>query len=63
MLYAYLTPGEVEFDDVAVKQIVPASPGEQAKTRRPSSESDITVKEMKENERRSRESKGEKGRQ
>jgi hypothetical protein len=58
MLYAYLTPGEVEFDDVVVKQIVPASPGEQAKTRRPSSESEITVKEMKENERRSRESKG-----
>lgn len=28
MLYAYLKPGEVEFDDVIVKQIVPASPGE-----------------------------------
>jgi hypothetical protein len=57
MLYAYLQPGEVEFDDVIVKQIVPASPGEQAKVRRHSSESKITVKEMQENERRSRESK------
>jgi hypothetical protein len=57
MLYAYLTPGEVEFDDVVVKQIVPASPGERAKTRRHSRESKITVKEMQENERRSRELK------
>jgi hypothetical protein len=57
MLYAYLTPGEVEFDDVVVKQIVPASPGERAKVRRHSSESKITVEEMHENERRSREVK------
>ncbi|NLF09999.1 MAG: hypothetical protein GX594_18770 [Pirellulaceae bacterium] len=28
MLYAYLKPGEVEFDDVIVKRIVPVSPGE-----------------------------------
>jgi hypothetical protein len=57
MLYAYLNPGEVEFDDVAVKQISPASPGNAAKVRRHSSESKITVKEMEENERRSRETK------
>jgi hypothetical protein len=57
MLYAYLSPGEVEFDDVVVKQVSPASPGKDAKVRRHSSESKITVKEMEENERRSRESK------
>ena len=47
----------VEFDDVVVKQIVAASPGEQAKVRRHSSETKITIKEMEENERRSREAK------
>ena len=56
MLYAYLHPGEVEFDDVVVKQIVPASPGESAKVRRPSSQSKITVRQMQEDERRSRQS-------
>ncbi len=57
MLYAYLAPGVVEFDDVAVKQITASSPGEQAKVRRHSSETKITIKEMEENERRSREIK------
>jgi hypothetical protein len=57
MLYAYLSPGEVEFDDVVVKQISPAAAGDAAKVRRHSSESNITVKEMEENERRSGESK------
>jgi len=60
MLYAYMSPGEVEFDDVVVKQIVPASPGESVKTRRHSSESKITIKEMEENDRRSRELKDKK---
>ncbi len=60
MLYAYLSPGQIEWDDVVIKQIVPASPGEAAKTRRPSSESGVTVKEMEENERRERELKKEK---
>jgi hypothetical protein len=60
MLYAYLNPGEVEFDDVAVKQISPASPGNAAKVRRHSSESKITVKEMEEDERRSKEAGSEK---
>lgn len=55
MLYAYLSPGAVEFDDVVVKQILPASPGEAAKVRRPSRESPITVEEIEQNERRSRE--------
>ncbi len=52
MLYAYLTPGTVEFDDVIVKRIVPASPGERLKVRRPSSQSKVTVEEMEANERR-----------
>jgi hypothetical protein len=53
MLYAYLSPGEVEFDDVVVKQIVPPSPGEQAKVRRPSRETNVTVEEIEQNKRRS----------
>jgi hypothetical protein len=57
MLYAYLSPGEVEFDDVVVKQVVPPSPGERAKVRRHSRESKITVKEVEEDERRSRDLK------
>lgn len=61
MLYAYMVPGVVEFDDVVVKQIVPVSPGEQAnKVRRHSKETKITVKEMEENERRSKEMKAQK---
>jgi len=54
MLYAYLAPGVVEFDDVMVKQLLPASPGKQAKTRRHSSESPVTVEEMEANKRRGR---------
>jgi hypothetical protein len=60
MLYAYLSPGEVEFDDVTVKQISPAPAGNAAKVRRHSSESKITVKEMEEDERRGREESGKK---
>ena len=60
MLYAYLSPGAVEFDDVVVKQIVPPSSGEKAKVRRPSKESDVTVKEMQEDEQRGKESKDQK---
>ncbi|MBN2021869.1 MAG: hypothetical protein JW809_03670 [Pirellulales bacterium] len=55
MLYGYLGAGAVEFDDVVVKQIVPASPGESAKTRRHSLETRTTLKEMEENRRRSEE--------
>ena len=47
-------PGTVDFDDVVVKQIVAASPGNQAKVRRHSLETKITIKEMEENEHRSR---------
>jgi hypothetical protein len=47
MLYAYVGAGTVEFDDVVVKQIVSAPPGEKAnKMLRPSAESKVTVEEM-----------------
>ena len=55
MLYAYHYPGVVDFDDVIVKQIVAASPGDQKKVRRPSSESNVTDEEIEANQRRSRE--------
>jgi hypothetical protein len=55
MLYAYHYPGVVDFDDVVVKQIVAASPGDRKKVRRPSSESNVTDEEIEANQRRSRE--------
>ncbi len=57
MLYAYLGAGVVEFDDVVIKQIVPPSPGASHKERRHSLETGVTMKEMEENERKSRELK------
>jgi len=57
MLYAYLGGGVVEFDDVVIKQIVPASPSESKKELRHSMESDVTIKEMEENERRGAEAR------
>ena len=57
MLYSYLGAGVVEFDDIAVKQIVPASASDQKKDPRHSQDSSVTIKEMEENERRARESR------
>jgi hypothetical protein len=57
MLYGYLGAGEVEFDDVVLKQIVPASPGSEHKEPRRSLGTKVTLKEMEENQRRSREAK------
>jgi hypothetical protein len=57
MLFAYWVPGVVEFDDVVVKQIVPAPSAAQPKVLRHSTDTKITIKEMEENERRSRELK------
>lgn len=54
MLYAYIGAGTVEFDDVVIKQIVPPSPGEKAKERRHSLDTGVTIEEMQENERKSR---------
>jgi hypothetical protein len=56
MLYAYLGGGVVEFDDVVVKQIVPP-PKNLKKDPKQSQATKVTVKEMEENERRSREAK------
>jgi len=57
MLYAYHPAGVAEFDDVVLKQIVPASPGDTAKNRRHSLDSDVTIKDMEENERRGAEAR------
>lgn len=57
MLYAYLTPGIIEFDDVVVKQIVPPPADHAPKKPRLSSESDVTIEDMKEDNRRSEELK------
>ena len=59
MLYGYLGAGAVEFDDVVVKQIIPASPGDLVKQPRQSLESGVTVEEMEENERRGKDEKTE----
>jgi hypothetical protein len=59
MLYGYLGAGAVEFDDVVVKQILPASPGDLVKQPRQSLESGVTVEEMGENERRGNDEKTE----
>jgi hypothetical protein len=56
MLYAYLGAGEVDFDDVIVKQIVPPSKNEKPKELKHSTASDVTIEEMEENQRRSKES-------
>jgi hypothetical protein len=57
MLYSYLGGGVVEFDDVVVKQIVPASASDRMKTPRHSIETQVTIEEMEEAERRSREAR------
>ncbi|MHB1033167.1 MAG: hypothetical protein ACYC35_03995 [Pirellulales bacterium] len=61
MLYAYWPAGTVDWDDVVVKQIVPASPSVKLKEKRPSLETKVTTKEIEEQERtlREREKKGE----
>jgi hypothetical protein len=57
MLYAYLGAGEVDFDDVIVKQIVPPPSSGKPKELKHSSATGVTIKEMEENERRSKEAK------
>ena len=57
MLYAYLGAGVVEFDDIILKQVVPASASDQKKERRHSQDSAVTLKEMEENERRVRDAR------
>ncbi len=62
MLYAYLGGGVVEWDDVVVKEIVPASPSQSKKQLRHSLDTKITIEEMKENEARGRDAR-QRGRQ
>jgi hypothetical protein len=57
MLYAYLSAGVVEFDDVVIKEIIPASPSEQKKVRRHSTDTKVTIEEMEENEARGKEAR------
>jgi SLA1 Homology Domain 1 (SHD1) protein len=57
MLYAYLGAGVVEFDDVVLKQIVPAVPGESKKVPRHSMESGVTIEQMRQNEERGRQAR------
>ena len=57
MLYAYLGAGVVEFDDVVLKQIVPAGPGGAKKVTRHSMESNVTIEEMRQNEERGRQTR------
>ena len=57
MLYAYLGGGAVEFDDIVVKQIIPAASQNLDKELRPSAASKVTVREMQENERRGKQSR------
>ena len=51
MLYAHVGFGTVEFDDIVIKQIRPASLAKGAKNLRHSSASNVTVKDMKQHER------------
>jgi hypothetical protein len=53
MLYAYLGAGQVDFDDVIVKQIARPPHDATPKERKHSSATKTTLKEMEENERRS----------
>lgn len=57
MLYAYLGAGVVEWDDVVVKEIIPASPNASKKQLRHSLDTNVTLEEMQENEARGVESR------
>lgn len=57
MLYAYLSPGVIEWDDVVIKEIIPASPGDQKKVLRHSTDTKVTLEEMNENEARGKEAR------
>jgi hypothetical protein len=57
MLYAYLGGGNVEFDDVVVKQVVPPPSLNVVQEKRHSSATKVTLKEMEENERRGQEAR------
>jgi hypothetical protein len=56
MLYGYLSPGSIEWDDVVVKMLIPSSLGV-TKIRRHSLDTKVTIEEMEENERRGKEAR------
>ncbi|MCR4412731.1 MAG: hypothetical protein NUV77_09940 [Thermoguttaceae bacterium] len=57
MLYGYLNEGVVEFDDVVIKEIVPAVTENLVRDKRHSLETKVTLEEMEENERRGNEAR------
>jgi hypothetical protein len=56
MLYGYLSPGSIEWDDVVVKMLIPSSLSV-TKIRRHSLETKVTIEEMEANERRGKEAR------
>jgi hypothetical protein len=56
MLYGYLHPGSIEWDDAVVKMLIPSS-ASVVKIRRHSLETKVTIEEMEENERRGKEAR------
>jgi hypothetical protein len=62
-LYGYLSPGIIEWDDVVVKEVIPATTSAQVKEKRHSLETKVTIKEMEENVRRSDELKAQERRE
>ncbi len=56
MLYGYLSPGSIEWDDVVVKMLIPSS-SSVVKIRRHSLDTKVTIKDMEENERRGKEAR------
>jgi len=57
MLYGYLQEGVVEFDDIVIKEIVPPPSQNIAREKRHSLGTKVTLREMEENERRSKEAR------
>lgn len=57
MLYGYLGAGTIEFDDIVIKQIRPASPSAKKGALRHSLDTNVTLEEMRDNERRAQEAK------
>ncbi|MGO8752526.1 MAG: hypothetical protein ACLQNE_41840 [Thermoguttaceae bacterium] len=58
-LLIYLTEGDVEFDDVVIKEIIPAPSQNVVKEKRHSLATKVTLKEMEENERRGKDAREE----
>jgi hypothetical protein len=59
MLLIYLAEGVVEFDDVVIKEIIPAPSQNLAKEKKHSLGTNVTLKEMEENERRGKQAREE----